>query len=170
MTRSEKNRVALIAAIVAGAAMVAFALFFFVNDQRRIAEAESWSTVRGTVVAAKVDRKSHRGPDGYEPQLFYTYSFAGNVYRGNTIWLTGGQEWSSFEGAAEFLDSYPVGAEIEVRFNPSNPSQSALNVTENNFSRLFLIGGGGLFFLLGGIISLTLKPRRPSSSLRRFAA
>lgn len=106
-----------------------FALMFFIANRRYLKQAQSWPSVRGKIVASRVEEFQSRGEDTtttmYRPAIEYAYSVRGRDYRGAQIKLglavEGTQTYASGVTA-----KYPEGADVEVHYDPANPGNAAL--------------------------------------------
>ena len=89
----------------------------------------SWPTTRCTILQARIASRTETGSEGdthtvYEPRVRYAYEIGGRRYEGDRIRFGAFRE--SEKGARAILDRYPVGASVEVRYDPSDPSVAAL--------------------------------------------
>lgn len=148
-----------IAVILICAVFIAASAFMLVRNATLESQAASWVSARGEVVSTRVSRSSHRGPDGYVPHVRYRYEVGGVTYFSEQVWLTEPEEWSSWEGADEFLSSYPIGGDIEVFHDPMDVQRSSL-VRETARNLLWI--AGALFGFVGMLSMLFLWKRNGS--------
>ena len=88
----------------------------------------AWPTVAGTVVETELTRRTetYREQDRivtrevYAPRVRYADEVEGRRYESERIRF--GTFRESEKGARAILDRYPVGASVQVRYDPANPS------------------------------------------------
>ena len=137
--------VALVVAF--GGLFVLFGLYTVVNALRTY----RWPTTTGVVRGQDVSTSSSSqgGSTTHHPKLRYEYEVEGDTYVSSRIAVGSGPSFGSRSGAREWLEDYPEGSEVTVRYNPRRPDRSVLEP-----------GGilGGLFLLLvaGGMLALLL--------------
>ena len=103
-----------------------FAAYLFADGWlalRRAADAVNWPCAKGTIEGSEV-RPSGRGY--YAPQVSYSYAVEGTVFTGDAIQST--RIVGSETDAGAIAARYPVGAEIDVRYNPRRPESSMLEL------------------------------------------
>ena len=121
-------------------AIIGFALTFFGFSKIKIAvEAKRWPITNGTVTSSNV-----AGAIKYYPSLTYTYMVDSIVYSSNSI---SNINFSTKNRGTveELLKKYPLGSEIKVYYNSSEPSKALLEPG---------IKTGNIFLLVFGIILL----------------
>ena len=109
-------------------------LVFFLGAHRYAKKAQSWPAVRGKVIRSAVESYydnvggsggSGSGVTSYRPVVEYAYQVHGQDYRGNQIkvamQLNGTQSY-----AEKVVARYPAGGEIDVHYDPNDPTTSAL--------------------------------------------
>ena len=111
------------------ACMGLFTLLIFLGSYRYSKRAQNWPSVRGTVVGSRVEKRSdttdRKTTTTYEPVIEYTYRVAGQDYRSKQFKL--GMTFSSSRSYADgVIAKYRIGDDIEVHYDPDNPSQAAL--------------------------------------------
>ncbi|POR57050.1 DUF3592 domain-containing protein [Bosea psychrotolerans] len=121
------------------------ALLFFLAYRRHLARANAWPVVSGRVTESRVEQRSTtedgRTRTSYAPVVEFTYQVRGHSFSSRQIAL--GMQISGSQGSAEKLvDRYPAGAEVEVHYDPANPSQAAL---ENPTGASWILLGIALF-------------------------
>jgi hypothetical protein len=123
----------------------------------RAGKSEGWPAVTGTIVYQQGDNVENRWRDSegrtqtdttYSTSIVYSYPVDGVTHFANTRHfgqLAGaGREW-----AAGIASRYPVGSEVEVRYNPVDPD---IAVLEPGFHPdVWWIPGIGLAFSLFGL-------------------
>jgi hypothetical protein len=109
-------------------------LMFFFAARRSVKQAAGWPVVRGKIVKSEVEEYQERDEDSdgrvrwrtvQRPAVEYIYVVNGRELRGNQI--SYGMSMSAGEGYAEKVAAkFPIGGEIDVHYDPANPSNSAL--------------------------------------------
>ena len=102
--------------------------------------AESYPLTTGSITHSEVT--VHHGDDSttFGVDVKYTFEVAGKKYEGNQYRY--GQWSSSDNSARRIVDSLPVGTEVDVHYNPSDPSDAVLAVgiqSSDLFMMLFLM-------------------------------
>jgi hypothetical protein len=135
-------------------------LYYAIRMAAKARESASWPSVEGEIAHSAVlyqpDTTSTTGNTAtYKADIAYRYKVNGANYSSSKISLL---DLASTPGRAQsIVQRYPDQSTVQVYYNPSNPSEAALepdNTGGINF--LYVVGGifatGGLFFL---IMSLT---------------
>ena len=108
-------------------------LMFFFAARKSAKQAAAWPSVRGKIVKSDVEEFEERNSEGrwttnWRPVVEYTYTVHGNALRGNQIKL--GVTVSAGKGYAESVAAkYPVGAEVDVHYDPKQPGSAALELS-----------------------------------------
>ena len=122
----------------------------------RLKSSQRWPSVRGSVTKSYVRSSRSSCQSGYAPELEYTY-WVDRQYVGRTINL-GFEPHQSQADAEEYCASHPVGSELEVFYNPSDPSDACL---ERRGSMLWMFELVGLIFVgMGVLMWLGIVPHR----------
>jgi hypothetical protein len=99
-------------------------------------ESNSWPTVKGRIIKSYLHSHTSTSTSqtgattsstSYSPLIHYLYERYGIQYRSKSMVL--GDETLSFsqqEEAEFYLDNYPLHKEVEVFYNPAQPSMSVL--------------------------------------------
>ena len=127
--------------------------------------AATWPVAPGVIIAAQVGngfvegasmvtgQLRDRGRHYYTPSVLYRYTVGAQEFEGNRLrfgWLT----FNSSSAAQGVLAAYPVGRQLPVRFDPSNPATSVLEVAAANKNATVAIVFGGLMLAFGLVILL----------------
>lgn len=113
------------------------ALLFFVGHRRYLARANAWPVAAGEVVSSTVEQRrsmeNGKTRTTYLPIVEFAYTVDGHRLHSRQVKL--GLEVSGSESLAQGIsDRYPVGAPVEVHYDPQDPSNAALeNPTETNW-------------------------------------
>jgi hypothetical protein len=98
------------------------AILFF--TQRQVRTISKWPSVRGTVLSSRVElRESGEGGVMEHPAVVYSYEVKGETYKGERI--APGPSLSG-SGAKQVVARYPAGNQVNVYYNPKDPSDSVL--------------------------------------------
>jgi hypothetical protein len=99
----------------------------YARGKANVAAAQHWLTAPGRVIETNVRRVGMSGGryNHYVPEIVYAYSAGGSERRGNRLSF-GTVSARSRGGGEAKLARYPVGGEVQVRYNPDNPDESVL--------------------------------------------
>ncbi|MGK0298791.1 MAG: hypothetical protein ACI9XC_002415 [Gammaproteobacteria bacterium] len=119
----------------------------------QVAQTTSWPSVTGVVIGSKIsnsgDSNFTSGTTNtyYTPTIKYKHQVGTRKFINNRI-HAGGSFYSSIPSKAnELVARYHEGAEVDVYYNPDNPSKSCLEKTEE--TSLLYMGIGALFIVVG---------------------
>lgn len=119
----------------------------------RIVESQSWKKTTGRVVSSTSVPGTLASFTTY-PEVAYTYAVNQREY--NSQNLHGGSEYRlTRAGAAAEAARYPVGAEVEVYYDPEAPSDAILDRGLNRhyvFDVLLSLAVVGLAFLVTNVV------------------
>lgn len=90
--------------------------------------ASRWPAVTGTVVSSTVEAGGRFGRPSWYPQVTYSYAADGRTHIATRISHGDPVELRHRAHAEEYLKRYVPHGPVEVRFNPSRPSESVLEV------------------------------------------
>ena len=105
----------------------------------------SWPSTRGVIQKAKVVKsRDSEGDEVSRQDVVYSYSIGGRSYRSNRIrfGIPRKLTWSS-----ESRPGYRRGEHVEVYYNPSRPSVSALQRGSSPFAVITLLIGAGIVWI-----------------------
>lgn len=105
------------------------ALLFCLAYRRRLNRANAWPVVPGEIVESRVEERGSLDSSPtrrtYVPIVEYRYTVGDNSYASRQVAI--GLVVSGSRAIAErVVGRYPVGAKVEVHFDPANPSEAAL--------------------------------------------
>lgn len=92
-------------------------------DWKAGAGSTAWPTVAGTVMESRADAPI-RGST-YQAHVSYRYKVSGQVYVGDQI-AFGEATRGSRQNIGEIIGPYPVGAVVQVHYDPATPDDSVL--------------------------------------------
>ena len=118
--------------------------------------AETWPTVAGRVISARVDVEESEDNDGnsttwYNPVVVYGYSVGERELQGTRLRF-GNVRSSSAKKAEAALAPYAVGSAPIVRYNPDKPEECVLE-TKKPGPLYLVMAFFGLIFLAIGILA-----------------
>jgi len=135
--------------MLVGIVAVLYAAYIKLSINKKL----SWPSVTGIITSAKLSTESQSDVMGgsantfYGAKIMYTYTVGKRVLRGSKI-SAGGELNTSMPGRAEArIRKYPEGSEVDVYYNPTNPTQACLELTDE--ISVFCAGIGALFFVVG---------------------
>ena len=134
-------------------ALGAFLLYKADQSRKKAGASQGWPSTQGQIVDARVDRSMHTDSDGdtdysYTPRVEYTYEYGGVNYRNNKVAFGLAQGYNSQAKAQEVISRYPVGSEVPVYYDPSNPEDSVLERKAGSFTTTLVIG---IIFIIIGV-------------------
>ena len=107
-------------------------VFLSISARRKkkagLIEIGDWATTGGKILSVRIDPHqagaSHAGED-FEPHVEYAYTVNNIEYQGKKV-FPGESDGFSEAAAKKILSQYPLNGYVQVRFNPQDPSDSAL--------------------------------------------
>lgn len=113
---------------------------------------ESWPTADGVVIRSEVTRSTDaEGSDSYSPEITYAYTVNNEQLANKTIKF-GENSYSNRRKAEEIANSYPVGRNVTVYYDPEKPDKSVLEPGVSAGS--YIVIGIGVFFILITLITV----------------
>lgn len=150
-----------LAFLLCGIPMLWLALRTFARD-RAIAR---WPRAEGTMLRAALTKSTSRVTDKntglssyhdyYTPVVRYTYSVAGETFEGTSIARTLDGLQTSHVAAQRIIDRYPVGAKVEVLYDPTDPKSAHLETRRSVGGIILFVFGLALFVLGGSLVVLS---------------
>lgn len=124
-------------------------LFAFIAFRRRLIRADAWPVVPGRVTISRVEQRGSGNYDGgptkrgYAAVVEFRYQVGELSFSSRQIAL-GVKTSGSRKGAERVAARYPVGATVEVHYDPANPSDATLE-RPTGMSWLILGGAAACF-------------------------
>ena len=117
---------------------------------------QNWPWVMGEVLSARVREtvettESGRTISRYFPEVTYQYRVEGHTYQGKRIQF-GGPLHTDRETVEAWLQSYPVGGQVRVYYNPKRPQEAVLQPSSSPAAWILIFVG--LFSLFVGLALL----------------
>jgi hypothetical protein len=115
--------------------------------------AETWPSVPGRVVAARIDVEESSDNDGnsttwYNPVVTYGYAVGGRDLQGTRLRF-GNYRSASRNKAEAALAPYAVGSAPVVRYNPEKPDECVLETKKPGPVYLLMAAVGLIFVVVG---------------------
>ena len=150
-----------------GAVMIAASLAYFAYATLRAAAAEDWPVAEGRVVATRIELGRHTDEDGdsyvsYDPVVAFDYRVDGRTLRSERLYLGERETFDYRDDANAFLADYPVGAPLEVYYNPGDPTDAAVIIEGPSWLIFSVTAFGIILFVLGWFVPVERKPRSRS--------
>jgi hypothetical protein len=106
------------------------------SSLREAAAMKRWPVAKGRVLSSKVEQYTQivgsRSTGGrsrmtlYRPVVLYEYEVGGRRFEGDRVAQSPGLNRGVVEFAEKVAQRYPVGASVDVRFNPKRPGECVL--------------------------------------------
>ena len=107
-----------------------------------LVEIGDWATTGGKILSIRLDPHpadaKHVGND-FEPHVEYAYTVNNIEYQGKKV-FPGESNGFTEAAAQEILKQYPLNGYVAVRFNPQDPSDSALQPHSQRMEYLSMAG------------------------------
>lgn len=114
--------------------------------------AKQWPTIGGVIKSSQVTQsKDSDGDRTFGADIVYTYTVDGQSFEGSDVTFGGNYKSSNRSSWTRLVNQYPVGAEVEVYYDPEVPGISVLQPEVAG-----LIGWiwlGGWFFMGIGLLA-----------------
>jgi hypothetical protein len=131
-----------------GAAVLLIGLF----KVRKVRASRAWTRALGTILVASVRDDFSQGsedtPDSwtFTPVVHYQFQAGGQMFRGDRISFDR-KGYQKRQDAQAIVARYPVGAQVEVFFDPAKPGQSVLQRT-SGIGWVLVAAGAGVVLLV----------------------
>ena len=143
-------------AILIGIVFTAIGIFFIWLSRRtrvQSAAAAKWPAVPGQVLESRVYQSQGTDSDGNtttsdNAHLVYQYQVGNQTYQCNRIAIG-----TSVASPRVLVSQHPVGAAVQVHYNPQNPAEAALFVKQSQGCLFMVFAAVFLFF---GLITLLI--------------
>jgi hypothetical protein len=137
---------------------LSFGAFFYAQSRWYLARAPAsrrWPTVPGVVQADEVERRQGLFIMFYKLALRYHYEVGGISHEGDRVQF-GPARVAAKELIATLAEKYPPGAQVNVPYDPNDPSTAVLETSEemtkqNRWRIWFLFIGP---FFLSGVVAI----------------
>ena len=127
---------------------------FGVRAYQRARASVAWPFAEGRVIQSEVVP----GSEGTtQPKIAYEYTVNGQPYQGDRLKAAHKNYGTSGSHARTCVERYPVGARVQVFYNPAEPRESALEPGLSVGAYITL--GIGLLLLLSAVIQYVVMTR-----------
>ncbi len=117
-----------------------------------------WPSVKGKITYSHAQPRKAKTGHEYMPTVKYNYIVNGTSYTGTRI--TSSDEYQkTLTGAEDILRDYPVGKDVSVYYDSSNPRVSLLETGIKRNVYVLLLGAAACFFFSFSIVTSMLKKR-----------
>ncbi|MEW4455147.1 DUF3592 domain-containing protein [Bremerella sp. JC817] len=156
-------KVLFFALVLIGVAILSYGMIDVVQGY----SAEKWPTAKGDIVDARLRSfASGKGGTRFEAKVKYTYQVNGANYEGERIGFGYGVT-DSQELPQKIVNKLKSGKQVEVRYNPKRPEDSALIPGVFSGVRFNILAGIlWIVFSLGGAILISNRRSRDSLPAR----
>ena len=101
-----------------------------VNEVTLARASDKWPTIPGKIIGSSVKESTERDNDGFERTSYganvqYEFTVGGAIIHGTRV-AFGDYSSEDRSHADELVARYPVGKEVTVRYQPSNPQECVL--------------------------------------------
>ena len=114
------------------------------NNVLEAAQSESWPTAPGKVLRSEVVEVAGRDTRN-NPEVTFEYEVSQKRYEGATI-RNSQPNYYFRDNAQSVVDRYPVGREVKVHYDPTQPDNSVLDTSGVAAYRLILWGMAWVLF------------------------
>lgn len=127
------------------------AILLWIDSRRRKkyipVEMTDWETTGGKILSVRLDEcppgkgdpKASQTEVTYQPVVEFAYTVKNVEHKGNNL-FAGECDNFAREEAQAFLDKYPLNAYVPVRYDPEDPTKSALESQPRHRNRVRMIG------------------------------
>jgi hypothetical protein len=113
----------------------------------KVAKARRWPVAVGRVLESRVVESRDNDNHSYSPVIRYEYAVGQTVYTGNR--LSFGNMGASEAWAEKIVAKYPSGSDVQVHYDPGEPTNALLEVRAATATLLLCIGTA---FLVVGVV------------------
>ncbi len=110
----------------------------------RVALSRSWLIANGATTRSEIVRERTRNGTIYRAVIEYAYSVNGRDYHSSKLSIGGDLNTSASSRAERRCAKYPVGGELQVFYDPEDPSSCCLERRAATAPLLTWIGAGAL--------------------------
>jgi hypothetical protein len=108
-----------------------FLIYRTQQSKKKAQVSQNWPSTQGQITDAHVSRSQSTDADGdtstsYSASVAYTYQVGGQAYSGHNIAFGFNPSYSNESKAQAATARYPLGGQVPVYYDPSNPSDAVL--------------------------------------------
>lgn len=144
--------------LLGGLGLMALLIVAFVRDLQEFPRSATWPSTRGEVTVSGIEID-----DSFDADFQYRYRVDGTDYEADRITFFQYAVFANLQQNKAFIEEHPVGTEVEVFYDPSDPSRSVImrSIPLSHFWSPLLLAlclGSSLFFgLLGFFVRRLLR-------------
>ena len=132
-------------------------LYSTIKARLKANAARQWPVVKGLVLTSEVDEDYTRTAVGsvnptFAPGVKYEYQVGGQKFTNARVVF--GKIRFPYVEASDILTHFPVGAEVDVHYNPVDPADSVLLPKSKQGLRSLI---PGIFFVVSALLILVVK-------------
>ncbi|MGZ2371188.1 DUF3592 domain-containing protein [Ancylomarina sp. YFZ004] len=126
---------------------------FSVPMVKEAKDSESWPTTSGIITHSEINQFESDGTTMYSSEIKYDFTIDEKPYSGDRITLSSGSSsTSSIREVKKELQTYPIGANVKVYYDPELPNNAVLEPGADFLTMLikytpFLLGFFGILML-----------------------
>jgi hypothetical protein len=113
-------------------------------DLLRADQSQTWPSAPGRILHSEATMRLGKGPR-HSADIDYEYEVGGKCFTGSRVQFSQGN-FRSNEGAQRVVDRYPVGATVDVRYDPDDPSLATLETSPAAATSAIWLGGSFMLF------------------------
>jgi hypothetical protein len=140
-----ENQVGYIVLLIIFGIIGALATWYGLRTIKKNQEATQWPTVMGTITGSELESYISTDSDGdqttmYSPLITYEYEVEGDVYTSTRVKVMAPSSSNIASMQRKKLEPYPVGAAVEVHYNPFSPEDALLEISTSKINLPLIIG------------------------------
>lgn len=141
-----------------------FTLVFSIRSNQKASQSTDWPSVVGVITHTYIEEDESFDSDGdttttYSPVINYEYIVDDQVYTGDRIYYGLTMKYNRHQEAAKALQAYPTNSEVEIYYNPADPSEAVLDRQAEGTTLGIMIGGGLVLLSAVSLVGLIVKRR-----------
>ncbi len=131
-----------------------FLIYRSVQSRKTAEASQGWPSTAGQINESRVAHSTHTDTDGdssdsYTPYVEYTYQVAGQDYTGKDLSFGFKQGYGNASKAQAMLAKYPVGAQVNVYYDPVDPQKAVLERQAGGYGAGLVLG---IIFIVIGLV------------------
>jgi Protein of unknown function (DUF3592) len=155
----------VVKSVLLGLGMLVFGVALAFGGGRslyRAHESQRWPTAEAKVVRSTVEKLRSRRSVSFMPHVTYEYSVDGKSYSTETLAFGAGITSGNMEDANAYVHQYPVGASVQVHYEPDDASVACLDCGRVGVADYVVAAGGAALLVLAilGLIETFRAERR----------
>jgi len=125
------------------------------RDRKKVVQSQNWPSVPGRVVESRIDENRSTDSEGevsisYRPYVRYEYQVGGETFASDKLYIGLANYSSNRQNAQQTVSQYPVGAVVNVFYNPEDPRDVVLQQKTGGSAALVV----GIILLVIGFCGL----------------